>query len=303
VTSAASYTYDTNDRLYGNTYDPNVYTTVAGGITYTYDFLNRLSSATGGIALTYDGDGNRVQETAGGVTTQYLVDELNPTGYPQVVEEISGGTVQRTYTYGRELISQTQLSGTPTTRFYGDDGLGSVRLLTDASGTKTDSYDYDAFGTLIASSGTTPNSYRFTGEQNDPNLGLYYLRARYYNTGVGRFWTRDTAEFNPDEPRELNRYVYVADNPANAVDPSGYLLAENVSENQQSAEEAESGAAAGRTVADAPTRMLAKELSTEVQRDVLVPYNKVGVKIDITAGKGIVNLILGERIGRISNVR
>jgi len=184
------------------------------------------------------------------------------------------------------LISQTQVSGTPTTRFYGDDGLGSVRLLTDASGTKTDSYDYDAFGNLIASSTPTPNSYRFAGEQNDASLGLYYLRARYYNTGVGRFWSRDMAEINPDDPRELNRYVYVADNPANAVDPSGYLLAENVSENQQSAEEAESGAATGRAAADGPTRLLAKNLSTEVKRDVLAPYNEAGVKIDITAGKG-----------------
>ncbi len=193
----------------------------AGGVTYTYDFLNSLTSATGGITLVYDGDGNRVQETAGGTTTQYLVDDNNPSGYPQVVEEISGGAVQRTYTYGRALISQTQVSGTPTTRFYGDDGLGSVRLLTDASGTKTDSYDYDAFGNVIASTGTTPNNYRFTGEQSDPNLGLYYLRARYYNAGVGRFWTRDTAEINPDDPRELNRYVYVANNPVNDIDPTG----------------------------------------------------------------------------------
>ncbi len=58
--SAASYSYDNNDRLNGNTYDNNGNTFTANGVTYTYDFLNRLTSATGGIALVYDGDGNRV---------------------------------------------------------------------------------------------------------------------------------------------------------------------------------------------------------------------------------------------------
>jgi RHS repeat-associated protein len=171
--------------------------------------------------MIYDGDGNRVQETAGGTTTKYLVDDNNPTGETQVVEELVGGAVQRTYTYGHALISENQASGVS---FYGYDGLGSVRFLTNASGTVTDRYDYDAFGTLMSTS-TTPtlNNYRFAGEQNDPNLGLYYLRARYYNAGVGRFWSRDSAGINHTNPRELNRYVYVADNPVNAIDPTGMV--------------------------------------------------------------------------------
>jgi hypothetical protein len=45
----------------------------------------------------------------------------------------------------------------------------------------TDTYDYDAFGNLIHSTGTTPNNYLFAGEQFDPDLNLYYNRARYLN--------------------------------------------------------------------------------------------------------------------------
>ncbi|NJK78764.1 MAG: hypothetical protein HC893_01835 [Chloroflexaceae bacterium] len=41
-----------------------------------------------------------VQQTVGGVTTTYLVDAQNPTGYAQIVEEAGAGTVQRTLTYG-----------------------------------------------------------------------------------------------------------------------------------------------------------------------------------------------------------
>ncbi len=220
VIPAASATYDANDRQAGITYDNNGNTTPASGVTYGYDFLNRLTSATGGIALTYDGDGNRVQETVSGTTTNFLVDENNPTGVPQVVEELVGGVVQRQYTYGHALISENQAAGVS---FYGMDASHNVRFLTNTSGAITDQYTYDAFGSLI-SSGTTPNSYRFAGEHLDANLGLYYLRARYYNAGTGRFWSRDSAELNPDDPRELNRYVYTADNPVNATDPTGHDL-------------------------------------------------------------------------------
>jgi RHS repeat-associated protein len=222
IPTVASYTYDNNDRLNGNTYNNNGNTTVSGGITYGYDFRDLLTSATGGLAFVYDGDGNRVSQTAGGTTTTYLVDDLNPTGYAQVVEELVGGTVQRTYTYGHDLISQNRLvSATWTPSYHLADGLGSVRTLSDASGSTTDSYTYDAFGTAIATTGSTPNRYRFTGEQFDADLGLYYLRARYYNQGSGRFLSRDTLAINQVDPREWNRYVYVAGNPVNLVDPSG----------------------------------------------------------------------------------
>jgi len=50
---------------------------------------------------------------------------------------------------------------------------------------------------------------------------LYYLRARYYDPALGRFLSRDPAEPLLTLPRALNRYVYVADNPLNAADPSG----------------------------------------------------------------------------------
>src|SRR5258708_4142407 len=45
----------------------------------------------------------------------------------------------------------------------------------------TVTYDYDAFGNKINSTGTTPNNFLYRGEFFDSDLGLYYLRARYYN--------------------------------------------------------------------------------------------------------------------------
>jgi hypothetical protein len=68
---------------------------------------------------------------------------------------------------------------------------------------------------------------------------MYYLRARYYNQGGGRFWTRDTVGVDQENPREWNRYVYVADNPVNAVDPSGQdLVSLGVTTSEDTAETA-----------------------------------------------------------------
>ena len=132
-----SFEYDFNDRLGGEGYDNNGNTLTSGGRTFGYDFENHLTSADGGVSFVYNGDGIRVAKTAGGVTTGFLVDDRNPTGYAQVLEEIVGGAVGRSYTYGLKLISQKQASGVS---FYGYDGHGSVRYLTDASGAVTDTY-------------------------------------------------------------------------------------------------------------------------------------------------------------------
>lgn len=84
-----------------------------------------------------------------------------------------------------------------TLSFYGYDGSGNVRQLTNSAGAVTDSYEYDAFGNLLNSTGTTPNVYMYRGEQFDSDLGLYYLRARYYNPITGRFMSRDPADPQP----------------------------------------------------------------------------------------------------------
>ncbi len=88
----------------------------------------------GQVALAYNGLGQLVSKTAGGVTTLYLTDDLSPTGYPQVVAELVNGQPVRTYTYGLERISELQtVNNTPTASFYQYDGRGTVRLLTNAA--------------------------------------------------------------------------------------------------------------------------------------------------------------------------
>jgi RHS repeat-associated protein len=252
------YTYDSNDRLISDQdesnarrqyeYDNNG-NTLRGEVTPPqaeadqYDDQNRLtrrSLAGKVIELIYNGDGQRVGKrvTENGVTivTQYLVDERNPTGYSQVLEERDGatGSILATYSYGLQRINQQRLSGVNTSeqvRFYGYDGQGSVRLLTDLDGSLTDTYSYDAFGVLIAQehlNGVTPNTYLYAGEQYDPDLGLYYNRARYLNPNTGRFWTRDSFDGSSDNPISSHKYLYCHASPVNQTDPSGQYTVEEV---------------------------------------------------------------------------
>jgi RHS repeat-associated protein len=222
--------FDANDRLQANTYDANGNTINAGGNTYVYDFENHLKQAnSGAVSIVYDGNGNRVAATAGGVTTTFLVDTVNPTGYPQVLEEVGSSGVQRVYTYGVTRVSQSQLvNGAWASIFYGYDGQNSVRYLTDSTGAVTDRYAYDAFGNQLVSVGSTPNVYRYTAEPYDAALQLTYLRARYLDPSSGRFWTMDSLEGNASDPPSLHKYLYAYGDPVDHADPSGqfpWLLA------------------------------------------------------------------------------
>lgn len=231
-----TYTYDDDDRLltekspsgtvtYDYDADGNLRSRVAGAQTdsYVYDAEDRLIEATvqsganpGVVAYTYDADGMRTSRTAGGVTTTYLQDKS--VEHARVLVEQEAGVVT-TYTWGNELVAQTR-TGTGT-RFHLTDGQLSVRQLTTAAGAVSDTYTYDAFGVTLASSGATPNAYRYTGEPLDPNVGFYYLRARWYDQATGRFASTDSELGSVFDPVSLHRYLYANANPVDNRDPSG----------------------------------------------------------------------------------
>jgi RHS repeat-associated protein len=235
ATYEITYTYDANGNLVERTQDDRT-------DTYVYDAENRLIAAdtqagavTTPVAYTYDPDGIRQSKSADGSTTLYLTDANRD--YAQVLEEWdseqhakSNGAPTVRYTYGDDLISQTRGPGraSPQTSFYHYDGQLSTRLLTNGTpgsesfGQVTDTYRYDAFGNLKTPPGPTPNDYLYTGEQYDANVGFYYLRARYYDQGTGRFASRDTYDGRPGDPSTLHKYLYASGNPIGSVDPTGH---------------------------------------------------------------------------------
>jgi RHS repeat-associated protein len=178
--------------------------------------------------------------------TQRINDPVgHPTGYTQVLEEhittpAAGASdpfslitypssLTTVYAFGQDLISQDRLisgsgvsqSGVWNLSYYLYDGGGHVRALANEVGTLTDTYTFDAFGVLIAKTGSTENNYLYRGEQFDPDLHLYHQRARYLNTDTGRFWTQDTYEGSPGTPASLHKYLYANGDPVSGWDPSG----------------------------------------------------------------------------------
>jgi RHS repeat-associated protein len=146
-------------------------------------------------------------------------------GLGGVLKNSNGSTV---YTPG--LAERKNGSDT----FYHSDWLGSTRYLSDDTGNSfPHGLRYDAYGRKTAKSGSdwNPSSFQFAGAWGyqseagtDVAPGLQYLEQRYYDPQVGRFLTPDPIGFAGG----LNLYAYCANDPVNAVDPSGLIPVETI---------------------------------------------------------------------------
>jgi RHS repeat-associated protein len=112
-----------------------------------------------------------------------------------------------------EYFTRTDSS---TTANFLTDALGSPVLLADGSGSTLAQYSYEPFGNSTITSGSSSNSYEYTGREND-GAGVYYYRARYYSPTLQRFVSEDPTEFSGG----INFYAYALNNPLSFIDPTG----------------------------------------------------------------------------------
>ena len=184
-----------------------------------YNALNQLTETLTKnykVSFTYDAEGLRTGKTVNGEKTIYVWDG------DQVVMELSkGGAVQKRYIRGNDLVYADKGENTEKT-YYVTDMHGNVVQLLDESGNVTKTYEYDSFGNEVKPEKKDENPYRYCGEYYDKETEEVYLRARYYEPGVGRFITRDTYTGESDEPLSLHLYTYCENDGVNAWDPSGH---------------------------------------------------------------------------------
>ena len=242
-TETNTYAYNANDQLTNEVSNVDGTTTYAfdlnGSLTnktvegvstndYTYNLANRLASATtaaGTTSFLYDYQGIRVRSKGGGSQEHFLVDHRNPTGYAQILEETSslGADPTRTYIIGDDALGQCGLTTTDT-QWLLYDGHGSTRQLLSDAGSVAAQYNYDAYGVSTAPLPSPPDTtLLYAGEQYDPVLEQYYLRARYYNPATGRFNRPDPFAGINHDPQSLHKYAYAHCDPVNNVDPSGEM--------------------------------------------------------------------------------
>lgn len=170
------------------------------------------------VQYFYDPLGRRVQKSIGGVSSRFFYDGSN-----RLADAENGGEATILYTSGLgidEPLSRTDTS-TSETFYYHQDRLGSVVALTDAIGDVIQEYEYEAFGNIVGQGGGGANPIAFTGRDMDSESGLYYYRARYYDSTVGRFMSEDPIGIDGG----INLYTYVENNPINVTDPSGLSAA------------------------------------------------------------------------------
>jgi RHS repeat-associated protein len=222
-----TYSYDSNGSLIMQ---------VGGGDTSTFDWDLRgrmigatvTKSGTTTVAeyrYTPAGIRSSVKETINGgqpTTTLHLIDTLGPSGYAQVVEErTESGVVVASYVYGPSLDPLSQWRQGQGTNLYLADGHSGVRQAVDLAGAVLLVQRFDAFGQTVATSGTLINAIGYRGERLDATLGQYYLRARFYDPGSGRFMAVDPYAGNTADPISLHRYLYAHSDGLNKSDPTG----------------------------------------------------------------------------------
>ena len=229
--NVASYSYNNSNQLtsssdgYNYTYDANgnilTKSNASGTTQFAWDGENRLTSVTlpnggGTVSYRYDPFGNRVQKSGPNGTTNYVYDGQD------VLEEVdTSGNVVARYTHGTGIDEQLAQFRASTTSYYHQDGINSVTAISNAASALTETYTFNAFGKLTASTGTLTNPYQYTGREFDSETGLYFNRTRYFDLATGRWLNEDPLQFAAG----MDFYEYSYNNPAMFNDPSGLQAA------------------------------------------------------------------------------
>ncbi|MCX6718452.1 MAG: CHAP domain-containing protein [Candidatus Staskawiczbacteria bacterium] len=213
--------------------------------TYTYDYNNRLTSATNtstGAVTTYsyDPQGQRikmvVQNSDGSSETTY---------YPSKDYSVSYTTDSKGNKSPEKITKYVNANGTLVATISGTGQTAVLQpVLTDHQGSITnvlsidnkpaETIDYFPFGQIRldnTATGQNPQQKKFLGQDFDSSTGLDYLNARYYNSSIAKFLSEDpVSRDNPEkflaDPQQLNLYSYAQNNPITLSDPSGKKVSE-----------------------------------------------------------------------------
>lgn len=102
------------------------------------------------------------------------------------------------------------------------DAQGSPLAGSDRDGKLVWREEYTPYGDTVDGAETT-GSIGFAGKLHDPDIGLSYFGARWYDPVTGRFMGVDPADFYQENIHSFNRYTYANNNPYAYVDPDGNL--------------------------------------------------------------------------------
>ncbi|MEP6899277.1 MAG: RHS repeat-associated core domain-containing protein [Rhodanobacter sp.] len=222
-------------------YDALGNTTHKNATTLTFDQKNQLTQIVGGDSYAYDASGRRVLKTpASGSPTYYMYSQSG-----KLMQQVSGATTtQFIYRGGQPVARKTVTSpNAPIVTYIYADPQGTALAEADGTGTINARFDYAPYGVAVTASGMSgaPNGPGYTGHVNDPESGLVYMQARYYDPAVGRFLSADPVTPSPGNLFNFNRYDYASNNPIVNVDPDGRQSSDDICMGNMQCESNEGG--------------------------------------------------------------
>ena len=209
--SATGFSYDASGNLLAD-----------GTNSYGFNAESEIKSATG-VNYTYDGDGNRIEKSTGkiywyGAGTEVL-DE----------SDLSGNITDEYVYFGGKRIAHRVVG--VGTYYYGEDFLGTSRVISTSSGTACYDADFYSFGGERVVTNTCAQNYKFEGKERDTETGNDDFGARYYSSRFGRWLSPDWSPTPSPvpyadliNPQTLNLYAMTRNNPETFADLDGHDL-------------------------------------------------------------------------------
>jgi RHS repeat-associated protein len=196
--------------------------------TFTHDANGNMTS-DGNRSFEWDAENRLVAINIGTHRSEFTYDGWNRR--TRVVEKESGVTIRDASLFWAEgSIAEERVSAGAVNRFFSDaeshdsvskfvtrDHLGSVREVTDASGSILTRNEFDPFGRISRVSGSEDSRFGFAGLMAHTPSGLALAVYRAYDSQQGRWISDDPIGLAGG----LNLYAYAAANPVRFVDPAG----------------------------------------------------------------------------------
>ncbi|MDZ4660039.1 MAG: RHS repeat-associated core domain-containing protein [Pseudomonadota bacterium] len=229
------YSYSSENQLIKIEYSASLSSQAHKSIDYTYDALARRIEKK--VV-----DQNFLLDTGKTFTRKYAYD-----GQEVLLEFDGTNSLLARYTHSTlrtdDVLSVNissagvaqKLAQSSGTYFFLKDSIGTTTDIIDGGGNVVQRYAYSAFGDIrdivngagvsVVANPVLNTSYTFTGRELDKESGLYYYRARFYDSSLGRFLQQDPEPGKLSMPSTvINKYIYVSNNPLMFTDPTGRFL-------------------------------------------------------------------------------